>query len=194
VRGLKEIRLEVRVLPILERHISGVRIGVRSDDAADVGEFRNVGKLFNLAPVLAAVFGDLNQTVVGADIDQAFLLWRFSKRGSVAKESRRSILGYGIDALNLSHHRQLVAIQTARKLAADHLPTVAAIVAAEKFVGGKVKPRVRVWTDDERRVPIPTQRLFTTADLRRDTQTLAGSFVIANQIAVLQLGIARVRI
>ena len=42
----------------------------------------------------------------------------------------------------LAHYRQLVSIERTRKLAADYLPTVAAIVTAKKFVRGKVKTRM----------------------------------------------------
>src|ERR1041384_280507 len=48
--------------------------------------------------------------------------------------------------------------------------------------------------DDEGRVPVPTQRIFVAADFRSDAMTLSGRFVVANQIAVLKLGIDRVRI
>ena len=41
-------------------------------------------------------------------------------------------------------------VQSARELSADHLPAVATIIAAEKFVGGKVETRMRVRTDNER--------------------------------------------
>src|SRR6185295_14815899 len=103
------------------------------------------------APVPAAVLSDLNQAVVSADVNQSFFLWRFRQRRCVTEESRGSIPGDRVDALNFAHDRQLVAIQTARELPANHGPAIAAIVAAKEFVGGKVKPRVQVRTDDEDR-------------------------------------------
>src|SRR5882724_10805866 len=47
-------------------------------------------------------------------------------------------------------------------------------------------------TDDKRRVPIPAQRIFVAAGLRLNTHALAGAFVVAHDVAALQLGINRV--
>ena len=194
IDGLEKIGLEIRVLMVLERDVRRVRIVVRSDDAADVSQLRNVGKLFNPAPVLAPVFAYLNQAIIRTNIDKSFLLRRFSQRRSVAEESNGSILGDRVDALNLSHHRQLVAIQAARELAAKHLPGIAAIVAAKQSVSSKVKPSVRMRTDDEGRIPVPAQRIFAASNLRLNAYALAGALVVANQNAGLQLGVNRVRI
>ena len=71
---------------------------------------------------------------------------------------------------------------------------VAAIVAAKEFVGGEVKTRVRVRADDERRVPIPTQRIFAATGLRLNAHAFAGALVETHEPAVLQLGIDGVRI
>src|SRR5205085_8591792 len=134
------------------------------------------------------------QAVIGADVNQSFFLWRFSERGCIAKESGGLILRDCVQAPNFAHYRQLVAIETARKLAADDLPTVAAIVAAKKFVGSEIDARVRMRTDDERRVPIPSQRIFIAANLRLNTQPFTRAFVTANQVAILEFGIDRIRI
>src|SRR6185295_17700894 len=48
--------------------------------------------------------------------------------------------------------------------------------------------------DNERRVPVPAQRIFAASWLRLDAHTLAGALVKANQGAVLQLCINNVRI
>src|SRR5438132_7901578 len=149
---------------IFDGGVNCARVRVRSHDATDVSHFRSVGKLLNLPPVLATVFGNLNQTIVGADVDQSFFLWRFGERGGIAEESSGLILRHCVHAPNLAHHRQLVAIETARKLAADDLPTVTAIVAAKQSIGSEIDARVRVRTDDERRVPIPSQRIYVAAN------------------------------
>src|SRR2546421_13062891 len=49
-------------------------------------------------------------------------------------------------------------------------------------------------TDDERRIPIPAQRIFVAADLRLNAHALAGALVVANDVTGLQLGVNRVRI
>src|SRR6185503_15265837 len=109
---------------------------------ADVRHVADAGKLLYLAPVFAAVFGDLDQPVVGADVDQSFFLGRLGKRGRVAEERGGSVFSYCINAPNLAHHRQLVAIEIARELPADRGPTVTPIVSAEQFIGGEIESRV----------------------------------------------------
>ncbi len=88
VSGLQQVRFEVGVLVIVESDICRVCIVIRSDDAADVRHVRNAWKLLDLAPRLAAVFGDLQQAVVRADVDQAVFLLRLGECGGVAEECR----------------------------------------------------------------------------------------------------------
>src|SRR5262249_54171785 len=65
---------------------------------------------------------------------------------------------------------------------------------AEKSVGSKVQPNMGVRADYERRIPIPTQGIFATANLRLNADALAGALVVANEITVLQLGVNSVRV
>src|SRR5688572_29629413 len=106
----------------------------------------------------------------------------------------RSILRNGVDAPNLAHHRKLVAIEVARELSADELPRIAAIVAAEEFIGGEIESRARVWTDNEWRVPVPTIRTFAAARLRLNADAFAGAFIETNQAAVLKFSVDDVRV
>ena len=75
VGALDQVRLEVAVLMILVGDVDRAGIVLRGQDALHVGVLGHAGGLFDLAPVLAAVLGDLHQAIVGADVDQAFLLW-----------------------------------------------------------------------------------------------------------------------
>ena len=169
---------------VFDRRIDRVRVRVRRHDAADVSEIGNVGELFDPAPALAAVFGHLNQSVISADIDQSFFLWRLSQRRGITKEGRGLILGDCIDAPDPAHHRQLVAIQAARKLAADNLPAIAAIVAAKKFVGSEIDAR-----DDDWRIPIPSQWIFVATNLGLNVHALAGALVKARKRSVLEFSV-----
>src|ERR1043166_8536535 len=49
-------------------------------------------------------------------------------------------------------------------------------------------------TDDERRIPVPPQRIFTAGGLRLNPHTLARAFVEPRERAALKLCINRVRI
>ena len=65
---------------IVESDIGSVRIMIGSDDATDICHVWHTRKLVNLAPVLAAIFGDLNQAIISADVNQSFFLLRFGQR------------------------------------------------------------------------------------------------------------------
>src|ERR1043165_4205220 len=110
---------------IVETYISSVCSVIRRNNATDVGHVRHAGKLLDAAPVLAAVFSDVQHAIIGADVDQSVFLLRLSERGSIAEESRRSVLRHGVDAPDATHHRQLVAIEIARELTTDRGPTIA---------------------------------------------------------------------
>ena len=96
---------------VLERDIDRVGIVIGSNDAANVSEFRHVANLLGLAPVLAAVFSYLEQPVIQCryrSIHPSLAIHRWLRR---CRKSRRLILGYCVHALDLAHHRQLVAIE-----------------------------------------------------------------------------------
>src|SRR5262249_5307190 len=104
---------------IIETDVGSVRVVIRSDDAADVSHVGDAGKLLDAPPVLAAVFGNVHETVVSADVKQSFLLLRFGDRGGVTEKRGRRVLRHRINAPNPAHHRQLITIELARELAAN---------------------------------------------------------------------------
>ena len=79
-------------------------------------------------------------------------------------------------------------------MTADDLPTITAIIAAKEFVGGEIDTRMRVWTDDERRVPVPSQGIFVATYLGLNAHAFAGAFVKTRQRAVLKFRINDIRI
>src|SRR5438876_4006719 len=46
--------------------------------------------------------------------------------------------------------------------------------------------------DDERRIPVPAQRIFVAADLRLNAHAFARAFVVADDVASLEFGVNRV--
>src|SRR6185295_19500365 len=68
VGALEEIRREVAVLVILGGDIHGGGVVLGRADPGDVGIGRDAGQSVDLPPVPAAVFADLNQPIIGADI------------------------------------------------------------------------------------------------------------------------------
>jgi len=87
------------------------------------------------------------------DVDEALLLGGI--RSSPGSCRKRTWIGAWRPRRGpeLAHDRELVAVELASKVAADGFPRVAAIVAAEKAVGGEVEPGILVWADDEGRHP-----------------------------------------
>jgi hypothetical protein len=162
---------------VLERDVNRVRVVIGSYDPADISKFGHVTDLLDLAPGLAAVFGNLKQPIVSADINKAVLLRRFVDRRCVPEKSRRLVLRDRIHAPDFTHHRQPVAVETARKIAADYFPGVATIVTAIELVRSKVEARVQVRADDERRIPVPAQRVFAAAGLRLNADALTRGLI-----------------
>src|SRR3954467_7119337 len=116
------------------------------------------------------------------------------QRNNVPVKRCGGVLGYRVRPPKLAHDRERVAIDLPGKVRADGLPGVTAVVAAEQAVGGKVQARMRERADDERRIPIPTQRGLAFARLRLDAEVLSAGAVIAIQSAVLRLRIDRIRV
>ena len=88
VRALQQVGRVVAALPVVERHEHDVRITRRREDVADVRPLRHAREIFNLAPSLAAVLRDLQETVVGARVDQAVEQRRFVERHDVRERGR----------------------------------------------------------------------------------------------------------
>ena len=80
IGALDQIGFEVAVLVVLVGDVDGAGIVLRGQNALHIGVLGHAGRLLDFAPVLAAVFGDLHEAIVGADVDQAFLLGRFGDR------------------------------------------------------------------------------------------------------------------
>ena len=76
-------------------------------------------------------------------------LWRLGQGDDIAVERSRNVLGNCVRRPDLSHHRQLVAIELPRQVRADCLPVVAPVVALKQNVGSEVDPRSRVRADDQ---------------------------------------------
>ena len=185
----KHVRFEVAGLVVVEGGVDDVGVMLRRLEPRDVRHVGHAGDVIDLPPVPAAVFGDLNQAVVGADVDQPLLQRRLGQRDDVAVPRRRCPFGHGIDTPHPPHDRQLVAVDVAGEIGADRFPGVAAIVAAEEILRGEVDAVAVVRADDERRVPVQAQRLHAAGRLRLDVERLAGALVEAHQAAVLRFGI-----
>ena len=166
---------------------AGIVLG--GDDALHVGVLRHAGRLVHLAPVFAAVLGDLHQAIVGADVNQALLFGRFGDRRDVVIERRGNVLLNGLDGPDFAHQRQLVAIQLAGEIRADGDPGIAAVVAAIELLRADVEARMGVRADDERRVPIPAEGRIALGGLRLDGDALAGALVEAHDAGVLAGGV-----
>ena len=73
IDGFDNVRLEVTSLMIVDCHVYGIGIVHVSFDIVDVSVFRNVkiSKRAYGAPVFTTVFGDLEHSIVGANINQS---------------------------------------------------------------------------------------------------------------------------
>jgi hypothetical protein len=194
VGRFQDVRCEVAVLVVVEAgvHRAGVVLG--GNQLAHVRPVRDAGEQLDLAPVLAAVLGDLNQPVVGADVDQPALEGRFGQRHAVAVQAGRAALEDGVRPPHLAHHRERVAVDLAGQVAADRRPRVAAVVAPVEPVRREVQPLRVVRAEHQRAVPVPPRRRLALAGHRLNLHPLAGLAVVPADHAVLQHPVYGVRV
>src|SRR5207249_36804 len=100
----------------------------------------------------------------------------------------------GIGAPDFAHNWKVIAVKLSSEVAADGLPGIAAIVAAEQFVCREVKPSMRMRANMQRRVPVPAQGRLAFARLRLNAYALSRPAVKAHQVAILCFRINGVRI
>jgi hypothetical protein len=179
---------------VFDRGIHRADVVLRRADPRDVSVGRHAGQLVDLAPVATRVVTHLDQAVVSAGIQQACLLRAFGEGRDVAVQRRGRILRDRIGSPDFPHHRQGVAVDLPREIRRDRLPAVAAIVGAIQHLRREIERCVRVGRDDEWRIPVPPGRRAALFFLRLDADALARPLVVADDDAVLELGVDRVRI
>ena len=86
VAGLEQVRLEIAAIIVVEACVHDIGVVRRGGDVGDVARVRHAGEVVGATPVGAAVLGDLDQSVIGADVEQAFLLRRLGEGDDVAVE------------------------------------------------------------------------------------------------------------
>src|SRR5205085_618743 len=105
-------------------------------------------------PGFAAIFGDLNQAVIGSNVKDSVFLGRFGERDDIAVERSALVLGDSVWPPNLAHYRQLVAIDLASQVGRNRLPVITAVVAAKQNVGGEIDATMIVRGDEDWRIPV----------------------------------------
>ena len=112
-----DIGLEVAGLLVVEDGVDGVGVVQRGLDAEGVAELGHAGRRCGDAPVGAAVLGDLDEPVIGADIDQTLDEGRLGERDDVAVVRGGLVLGHRVDGLDLAEDRQGVAVDGLAEIA-----------------------------------------------------------------------------
>ena len=110
----QQVGLEVAALVVVEGGVDGVRVVRRRARGrrrrSRSGTPGNAARRVRQAA--AAVLGDLDQAVVGADVEQALAAAATrSSDDDVAVERGRGVLGHRVDAPDAAHHRQRVAVE-----------------------------------------------------------------------------------
>ena len=136
----------------------------------------------------------MHKSVVGPYSEQALDLGRLVERRNVAVHRRALLVGNGVEALNLAHYRNLVAVQLARQVARNGRPGITAVGALEHHVGCKIERLGIVRTDQQRSVPIPPPGRTSNGLDGLDVDPFARLFVEALKAAVLGLSIHNVGI
>ena len=92
------------------------------------------------------------------------------------------------------HDLESIPIRSPRQIFADARPTLPTVIAPENDIGTEVKPLCLVRTDQQWSVPIPAPGRIVLSLDRFDADRLTGGRIVADQPAVLGLGINNIRI
>ena len=194
VGTLQGIRGEVTLLVLIDDHIDGVRIVQIRLDVVDEEERLDARQGILPPPGLAPVLADLYQAVVGAGVQQPL------DEGGLGQRRDRAVLGHGkqipggIPAPDPAHHRLGEPVDAPGQITADRPPGVAPIVAAPDPLAGEIKARRVMGTDENRSVPVEAVHVLAFPGLRLDVDDFPVLAVIADQVALLPLGINDIRI
>ena len=184
-----DVRLVVAALEIVDAGVDHIRVVRRRRDVRDEARVGDARDALDLPPRTAAVLSDLDQAVVGAGVEQPFLLGRFTQRGHCAGERGRAVARDGVDAPEPPEHLHRRARDVAREVGADRLPVVATVVGAVDALRCEIEPRAAERTDDDRCVPVPARRVLTRLLLGDDPRAGAGPAIEPHEPAVLRLGV-----
>ncbi len=196
VRALHEVRREVAVLVVVERHVDGVPVVVVRLDVVHERHVRDVRHVAHLdpGPVLAPVLGDPDESVIGAGVDQVLVQRALADgRDGVVVGHGAHVPG-GVPALDPAHDRQRQPLLAPGQVAGDRRPAIAPVVAAPDPVRRVVEPRRPVEADLDGRVPVEPLERLALPGLRLDVDRLTRGPVRPPQHALLELAVVDVRV
>ena len=157
VRAAQDVGGEVAMLVVVNNHIDRVRVVQIGFDVVDEVLARHARQASAEAPVLAAVFADLDAPVIGSRVEQP-LHDRGFRQGRDGME-----LGHGrqvpgrVEAPGATHERVFepgLCIWRAGEVRAHDLPGVTAVVTAPHAVAAVIEACRVMRTDQDRRVPV----------------------------------------
>ena len=194
VCALDEIGLEVAEFVGVQHRVHGVDIVQIGLDVVDKGLFRNAVETFDPTPVCSSILGHLDQAVIRAHVDKPLPERRLRDRGYVAVLGHGRSIVDGIETPDSPHVLALITVALAGQVGTNRNPGVAPVVAAVQLLGAKIEAGVRVWADQDGRIPIETQVLFTLARTWANVHGLTGTAVYTPQIALLRFTVECVRV
>ena len=156
----RDVRVEVPLLLVVEGGVDHLVIVERRLDVADVGVLGHPRDLVYRTP-LGVPFLDVDQAVVGADVDQPLDQRRLAERDDVAVVGGGLVLVDRVHLPQPAHDLELIPIELTGEVAGDRRPAMAAIVGAVQPLAGEVEAGVGVGGDDQRRIPVPAVRRLT---------------------------------
>ena len=118
----QQIGLEITILVIVEGGIHGVGSVLREQHARHVGALGHTREAVDLAPAVATIGGNLDQSIIGANRQQAFGHAALVQCHDVAVEGGRGVLGHRIHTPDTAHHLELIAVDLSGQIAADRRP------------------------------------------------------------------------
>ena len=194
IGALHDIWLVVTIFVVVKKCIDGVCRMPGCQYPANVRPFRDTRDLVQLPPGLAAIRGDVNKPIIRAGVDKAFFFWRFINGNDVAVKRCRLAAGDGIELLRLAHDLEVVAVDLFGEIAAHSRPRVATVIRAEQNVRSVPETLRIMRADQQRGVPVKTQRRRALCRKRCNARARAGLAVEAHKAAILGFGVNNIRI
>ena len=170
---------------IVKQRIDRVCRMTGCQNPTNVCPFWNTRYPIQLAPSLAAIRGDVKQSIIRAGVDQAFFLRRFINGNNVAIERCRLAAGDGVELLRLPHDLEVVTVDLFGEVAAHSRPGITTVIRAEQNVRSVPETLWVVRADQQRGVPVKTQRRRALGRQRRDARARTGLTIEAHKAAIL---------
>src|SRR5690349_8495748 len=178
----------------VERRVDGSFISRRRYDTTHVRHVRNAGELVDLRPRYSTVATDLNQSVIGSNVEKPLSNRGFIDGADVSKIRRSRMTCDCIVRPGLSHQWKLVAVEMPGHVATKLLPCIAAVGASIQVLRSEINRVVIMRRNHYRHAPVVPEIHLAEFRLRLNRFLLARPDIVTDYSTILVFRVHSVRI